>query len=121
MYCNQVKLMSIQLFSLLAIVNVGKFFFFLAKNRFLNSFVFWRSPVNYIFEIARKTCEVKLSSMQSICVWQLLMMAIFFKFFVAGNSYFSQVVFGGVNFILEKRKKRLYHNQVKLRLIQSFC
>jgi len=78
MYCDQVKLMSIQLFSLLAIVNVGKFFFFLAKNRFLNNFVFWRSPVNYIFEIARKKCEVKLSSIQSICVWQLLMMASFF-------------------------------------------
>ena len=68
--------------------------------------------------------QVKLSSLQIVTI-DLFIAVVndgkLKKNLVARNPYFSQVVSGGVNFIVEKRKKRLYYDQVKLRSIQSFC
>ena len=81
--------------SFMAVVN-GKFSFFAGNPYCIKSF---KKTINIVYNN-----QVKLSSLQSTCLWQLLMMASFNFFFVAGNPYFSQVVSGGVNFIVEKRK-----------------
>ena len=65
--------------------------------------------------------QVIFSSIQSFCLWQMLMLPSLY--FLAGNPYFNQVVFWRslVNFIVENKEKKVSTIIVsKLRSIQSF-
>ena len=100
-----------------AVVNVGKFFF-LAVNPYFNQVVFSRSLTAWILPLKKKkksaySNQVKILSIQSSFLWQLLTLASFFSLF-AGIPYVNQVGFSRslrVNNI-EKRPFILWPSQI---------
>ena len=79
------------------VVDVGKFFHFLAENLYINQVVSWRSLAKFLSLKKREKSvyynQVKLWALQSFFLWQLFMSAFFFfqfEILIFNKSFFEE-------------------------------